>query len=396
MELLDVLDRIVRGRSEPQASFTITPDHVLDEQEEGEELFLKPQASYFEIRLKQMHLRDQREYWRSFRPFATFVSSFLHAGKRWEVPFVVGPEMLGEAVKLQDGDRVEYLNTRVAGPFPYEGDDLRLFVGLARVEVNNWAERALGLLEIFAKAFDPSKLSIYLNVAGPLVSGLESFLGMQDVELRLGTTRDYQEPRGRGGIKPNSLQQRYEVQLNLPDDQVDQAARETKFWVKEGRLFYGKWEDSIRPYRDADFLLYQLQPLSERSDYTSFDFHRVYWQEVLKAIWDGNEQGAWQKLRLMAANLALCPDIVRPQRNVLLGMYRQQFDEELAIHEGMFSGETGVVTRGLEGFSMEVEERQQALTEEDMVKAIRAESSPEAIRKLQEQSPEATLSALGL
>jgi hypothetical protein len=121
MDLLDVLDKIVRGRSAAQAAFTIAPDHVLDGQEEGEEIFLKPQATYFEIRLKQMHLRDQREYWRSFRPFATFVSSFLHAGQKREVPFVVGPEMLDEAVKLQDGDRVEYLNTRVAGPFPYEG-----------------------------------------------------------------------------------------------------------------------------------------------------------------------------------------------------------------------------------------------------------------------------------
>jgi hypothetical protein len=122
----------------------------------------------------------------------------------------------------------------------------------------------------------------------------------------------------------------------------------------------------------------------------------VYWQEVLKAIWDGNEQGAWQKLRLMAGNLALCPDIVRPQRNLLLGMYRKQFDEELAIHADMFSGMKGVPTRDAEGFREQVEERGQALTEGAMVKAIRAESSPEALRQLQEKSPEATLSVLGL
>jgi hypothetical protein len=395
MDLLDALDKVVRGRSEPRASFAIAPQRVLDEQVEGEESFLKPQASYFEIRLKQMHLRDQREYWRTFRPFTTVVSSFLHAGKTEEVPFVVGPEMLGEAVKLQDGDRVDYLNTRVAGPFPYEGDDLRLFVGLARMAVNDWAQQALAILETFAKAFDPSKLSVYLDVAGPLVSGVESFLGMQDVELRLGMVRDYQEPRGRGGLKPNSLQQRYQVELNVPDNELNQAARE-KFWVKEGRLFYGSWEDTIRPYRDADFLLYQIQPLAERSDYTTFDFHRVYWQEVLKAIWDGNEKGAWQKLRLMAANLALCSDIVRPHRNLLLRMYRQQFDEELAIQQDMFSGAEVVFTRDSESLRKKVVEREQALTEDTMVEAIRAESSPQAVRRLQKQSPEDMLSELGL
>lgn len=395
MTLLDFLDGILRRRSEAPASFTPEPARILDEQEEGEEQFLQPQASYVEIRLKQMHLRDQREYWREFRPLTSAVTTLLHAGTVREIPFLVGPELLGKAVKLQDGDRVEYLNIRVAGPLPYEGDDLGLFIGLARMKVGDWAERSLSLLENFAKAFDASKLSSYLDIAGPLVSGLESFLGMRDVELPLGLRRDYQQPRGRGGLRPNTLQHRYEILLNIPDHRLNQAERE-KFWVKEGRLFYGNQANSLQPYREADFLLYEIQPLSERADYTTFDFDKVYWRDTVKAIWEGNEQGARQKLRLLAANLVQCPDIVRPQRNILMKMYKQQFEAEMAQYNDMFSGTMETITRGSERYQAVVKSRTQAITEEDMVQAIRQGSRDETLRHLREQSPEETLSELGL
>ena len=396
MNLLNSLDRVLRTRSQPPASFTITPERILDESEAGEEQFLKPQASYFVIRLKQMHLRDQREYWREYRPFSSVVTAFLHAGERQEIPFVVGPEMLGEAVKLQDGDQVEYLNTRVAGPFPYEGDDLRLFVGLARVKTRDWAVNALGLLETFARAFDPSKLSQYLDVATPLAAGINSVLGMQDVELRLGLLRDYVQPRGRGGLKPNALQRRYEVLLNVPEQKLASSARE-RFWIKDGRLFFGEDAATAQPYREADFLLYQIQPLAERADYTSFDFHKRYWPETVNMIWEKNEQGAWQKLRLLAANLATCPDIVRPQRNLLLRMYKQQFDEEFKLYNEMFSGENEeVVTRDTERFRAKVATRVGAVTDADMSVAIREGNAAAALARLREQSPEATLRELGL
>lgn len=159
---------------------------------------------------------------------------------------------------------------------------------------------------------------------------------MQDVELRMGMQQVYEQPVGRSGVRPHTLRARHEVLLNLPEHTLDAVARQ-KFWVKEGRLFWGDRAESAQPYREADFLLFEIRPVRERGDYTTFDFHTINWQDTLKALWEGSEELARQKLRLTAAALVQCGDIVRPQRNVLLHMYKRLFDEDLALYQEMLS-----------------------------------------------------------
>lgn len=385
MSFFTYVDRLVRQQSSVPAAFTIDDDHLLDGQEEGVERFLQPQASYFEIRLKQMMLRHQREYWREFRPFCTFVAGFIHNGRVQEMPFIIGPQRLGDQAAAAGGDAVEYRNVRVAGPFPYEGDDLQLFCALSRLEASNWAVQALSLLETVAKAFDASKVTRYLDIAAPLVQGLESFLGMDKVELRLGMQQVYEQPVGRGGLRPNALRARHELLVNVPDHTLDSAARQ-RFWVKEGRLFYGDRPETAQPYREADFLLFELRPLRDRGDYTTFDFHTVYWQEAVKALWDGGEKLAEQKLRLTAAALVQCRDIVRPQRNNLLHWYRQQFDKELAEYQKMFGG---TAVRSTHEMAAKRDERVAALTTETLAQAA---LSGDAGRDL---APELVMAELG-
>ncbi len=386
MTFFDFLNGIIRQQSSPPATFTIAEDHLLDGWEEGVERFLQPQESYFEIRLKQMVLRDQREYWREFRPFSAFVTGFVHNGAVREMPFVVGPELLGELTTALGGDAVEYRNLRVAGPFPYEGDDLQLFSALSRLTAKDWAVQSLSLLETVAKAFDVSKITRYLEVAAPLVKGIEGFLGMQDVELRMGMQQVYQQPVGRGGLRPNALRARHEVLLNLPDNRLDNAARQ-QFWVKDGALFWGERAETAQPYREADFLLFEIRPLLDRGDFTTFDFHTINWQETQKAIWDGSEELARQKLRLMAATLAQCTDIVRPQRNALLRQYKNLFDEDLALYQTMFAASAH---RGADELRAKGVERAAAQTEKVAIQPL--ELSPTE-RNL---SPEQVMADLGL
>lgn len=389
MALMDLLDRLVRQQSTVPAHFTIEDANILDERDPAEERFLTPQASYFEVRLKQMYLRNERELWRDFRPFGTFVAGFVHAGRLHEVPFIVGPEQLGNRTESLGGDAVEYRNLRIAGPFPYEGDDLQLFVALSRMVKNNWAVQALSMLETFAAAFDASKISSYLDIAGPLVSGIQGLLGMQDVELRLGVQRAYAQPVGRGGVGPDTLRARHEVLINTPEAGIDSFKRE-RFWVREGRLLYGDRPQIAYPYRDADFLLFEIRPLAIRGDYTTFDFHRVNWEETQKAIWDTGEEVARQKLKLTAASLVQCRDIVPTQRTALLRMYKETFDSDLALYREMF-GESPVrdadtvVKKGLAAVT--------AVEERDMAALMRGARSDPALAG---RSPEAMMAELGL
>lgn len=386
MSFFTYVDRIIRQQNSPPATFTIAEEHLLDGWEEGVERFLQPQESYFEIRLKQMYLRNQREFWREFRPFSTFVTAFVYGGKVREVPFVVGPELLGQQAVALGGDAIEYRNLRIAGPFPYEGDDLQLFSALSRLTASDWAVQSLSLLETVAKAFDVSKISRYVEIAAPLVKGIESFLGMQDVELRMGMQQVYQQPMGRGGLRPNALRARHEVLINLPDHKLDNATRQ-KFWLKDGELFFGDRPEAAQPYREADFLLFEIRPLRERGDYTTFDFHTINWQDTLKAVWDGSEELARQKLRLTAGQLVQCGDIVRPQRIALLHKYKQQFDEELALFQAMWAEPAHRSTKKLEEKRVE---RATLLTEESLSQALQEDNTERDV------APELIMAELGL
>lgn len=386
MTIFTYLDRLVRRQSSPPAAFTLADDHLLDE-DTGEPRFLQREQSYFEIRLKQMYLRNQREYWRDFRPFSTFVTGFSHGNRLRELPFVVGPDRLGDYATVVGGDAVEYRNLRVAGPFPYEGGDLELFAALSRLEANNWAVQTLGLLETVAKAFDVSKITRYLEIAAPLVKGIESFLGMENIEMRMGLQQVYEQPVGRGGLRPNALRARHEVLLNRPSHTIDEAEQQ-RFWIKEGRLFHGDQAATAQPYRETDFLLYEIRPLSERSDYRTFDFHTVNWEDTVKTIWEGSEELAWQKLRMTALALVQCRDIIRPQRNFLLHMYRQQFDEELAYYQDMMVGQPA--HRSSPEIQAEVHKRVALLSDEKIMQAVKSG------RTDRERSPEQVMMDLGL
>src|SRR4051794_32369251 len=82
-----------------------------------------PDATYIELRLTQMHLRDRREYWQEFIPLTSVLTELTFAGERQVIPFVVGPELLKGAQLFSGSDEAEYLDHRLAGPYPYTGGD---------------------------------------------------------------------------------------------------------------------------------------------------------------------------------------------------------------------------------------------------------------------------------
>lgn len=338
ISLKDFVDGILRKKNVRTAAFRIDPDRVLDGVDGNDaERFVKEQT-YFEIRLSQMYLRDAREYWREFVPLGSILTEFLYDGERRVVPTVVGPALLKAVAEAKEDDRVEYLNTRVAGPYPYEGDDLTLFVGLFRIETTNWAAAALSMLETVAKVFDTTKLSASISVAGPLVEGVEGLLGMDEVEMRMGKRHAYESAADGGAVgaqvPETLLAPAYEVLINRAELYEDERRR---FWVKNGRLHVGASKDKLSPYGDADFALYRLQPLTSRDDYTTFDFERIHWKKVENHIWEGRAEEAQKAFRLLAVNLVECPDIVRPHRNALLRMYKQRMEDELARADEILS-----------------------------------------------------------
>lgn len=330
MSLLDIWNTLIREKSFTTAAFRIAPDHVLRTDTSRETTQFVPRATYFELRLSQMFIQYQREYWREFIPMASMMTEFIFNGERTTVPIIVGPERLASAQQVERGDMVEYYNTRVAGPYPYQGDDISLFAGLFRIEVNNWAKRSLSLFETIAEAFDPSRLSSYLNIARPLVTGLEGFLGMKEVEMRVGRQKAYMQ-QGSGAVPPDDsasdiLQPAFEVHIRADATQFPPSERR-KFWVYESRLHYGDNPDNLRPYNNADFMLLRFVPLATRNDFVTFDFHKIHWQNVQTKLAEGKEEDAKQEFKMLGVSLVQSPDIVDAQKRALAAQYKAWYLE---------------------------------------------------------------------
>jgi hypothetical protein len=340
MALQDLWANLSREKSFTTAAFRIPVERVVNTDMGRESQKFIPRATYFEIRLSQMFIQYSREYWREFLPLASMMSEFIFDGQRHTVPIVVGPDRLAGAQAVTKGDQVEYLNTRVAGPYPYQGDDITLFAGLFRVEINNWAKRTLSLMETVADAFDATKLTSYLSIARPLLTGLESFLGMKEVEMRLGRQKAYmQQAPGSAAPADDSssdvLQPSYEVHLRAQAAQFPPAERK-KFWVNEGRLFYGDSPQNFRAYDGADFMLLRFVPLELRNDYTTFDFHKVYWKKVTEHFANGEEENAKLAFRTLAVNLSQSSDIVDTQRRALALEYKAMFQRERDLYRQLY------------------------------------------------------------
>ncbi len=101
MALRNLLDDLLRDKTVTYTHFRIGPDRLAKVDTSQQASRFIPRQTYFEIRLSQMYLRDQREYWRDFQPLASIMPEFIFTGERRTVPVVVGPERLERAQKVR-------------------------------------------------------------------------------------------------------------------------------------------------------------------------------------------------------------------------------------------------------------------------------------------------------
>jgi hypothetical protein len=318
------------------ASFPIPAARVLDERTDAEADSFIRNESYCELRVSQMYLRDRREYLRGFVPLASVLTRFQFAGQRRVLTAIVGPQTFQEAPHVREEDPVEILNKRVAGPFPYEGEDLELFAGLFRVQVQDWATQALSFAETIGKALDVTKLSSYLNVADAVSNAVYDLLGMSELEFRLGSDRTFIGVGG-GGDSASLLRPGFDVIVGADEAKVPQATRD-RLWVKDARLHIGDSEEELERWREHDFLLLRTAALTRRDDYTSFRFHAVHWPRVQEHVWAGRQDEARAELALLGAELARSVDITRRHRMNLIAQYRAWYLDETAQYEALTSG----------------------------------------------------------
>jgi len=314
-----IWEKIRRSESVLYPTFQIDSSKCLDENKSASGP-IKARQNYFEISLTEQFLKDRREYWNEYIPLTLFLTEFIYANERRSFPFVVGPDLLQSLEQIEGDENIRYKNTRVVGPTPYHGDNVTLFAGLFRVRTKNWAAQTIGLLETVAKSFDPTKLSSYVAIAEPLLTGIEGFFGMgDDMQFRIGQRDEYRDSEIHA---TNVFRSGYWVMIRENQDNI---AKEN-FWVKDSQLYYGKRKNSLEPYKESDYLLFEISASDKRNDYETFEFHE-HWENARIAVIRKNAQQAETEFESLKVKLLSSKDIIESQKNQLLLMYLGMYEK---------------------------------------------------------------------
>lgn len=339
MTLEQLTEALLRTRAERKFYTPIAEDHILDDGHTPD--VFEPDEAYFVLTLSEMYLRDRREYWRGFIPVCIVVSEFVYANQRQVVPFFVSNQLLSSIESLVKDQRVEYRNTTVAGPLPYVGDNVCIFVGLFRLEVNDLSKTLFGFIEQITDAFSIPGFSSYLNLAKVIAGGLPDLLGMKNMEFRFGTRDEFSSSKRKG----HSFQRGYLAYINCPEKELQME----ELWVKDGQLMKGANRDSHSRYFDSDYCLVKIDHLIERDDYQSLPFYNL-WGQIKGNVWEGQiERARKELLPRLVREVALSPDLIRDDRFHVQQMFKLNFECEVDSYFKMSGQEPKSAPRATRG-----------------------------------------------
>ncbi len=326
----NLVDRLLGRETGPKLYMRIPDDQVLVDGYSG--TVLVPEESYFEIRLTEMYLHRRQQTWRGFIPLCLAVPEFLYDSGVEQVPFFVGNQIMKNLDAYMDGRFVEYRNTRVAGPIPYMGGDIGLFVGLFRVEVDNLIKGLFTLVETLAATFDVSQISSYLKLARPLAQELMPLLGMEEIGQRFAV---------RDELTGGSLKQGFLVYGNCARDAVP---ADTLWISRDGMLKRGASSQSLTPVDQFDYCVIQVRHRPQRDDLPRLPFYAA-WISAREYLAQNDPDKAREKFTEMIRSIVVSADLTRKHRHELLLLYKTKFDQEKAVLAALGST-ASVASRG--------------------------------------------------
>jgi hypothetical protein len=304
----------IKGRpAEVTRSVAILPDRVFDSGVWPSRF--APRKQYFSVVINELFLTQSRKWWNEYDPMALVVSEFAYDGKRTTVPIVVGPALLeGKVQNLPGG--ISITDTLVAGVHPYTGGTFALTVILAQIKRASYAKRLLQFVETVAGAFPAGvALQPHLKVAGAVMDGIESLFSMEETVPIAGHRFEYND-----GISP-WLKPGFFALISKDERDIDVD----RLSVVSGRLKDGRTSDAPS-FRQADFVLYSLCPVSIRSDVPELPFYRLFKDALVAAA--SAEKGSWERAKAglvtLYQEMLSSPDLTLVQVEELIESFKQE------------------------------------------------------------------------
>jgi hypothetical protein len=265
---------------------------------------------YFQVRLSEMSLTDDRRWQQEIAPATFFLAEFNYADATVRQPFFVSNKLLSG---LPDGIdksklRVRFRDTLVVGPTPYSGGDVALFVGLFKTAIEDKRQALFSVFETLFGSLDLGVLSQYVKIADKLSASIFSCLGGSDIECLLAERRV---------IGPQMLPPRgYLAYLRSRKGPVD-----TSGLVVHDDTLQRRDGAGLSPVDDLDYCLVRIEQLTKRNDYTKMDFHRT-WTSARGKMIDGQQKEAQALMVECAHQLLASPDLSEDDKVSLIRLYQ--------------------------------------------------------------------------
>jgi hypothetical protein len=305
MSFADLFEGIAHRRAQPHTTLAF-PDPDPGPAADG------AAGGYFQLRLASMVLRDDRTWFQEVVP-ATFVLTDFNYGKETvRQPFFVSNQLLSlmpEGIDAREL-RVRFRNTLVAGPMPYAGGDVGLFVGLFRSAIGDWRRDMFSVFETLFGNVDFGLLSQYVKVADKLSGEILRCLGGEDIKCLLAE---------RSVIGQHTCPQPgYLAYLRASG-----RAPDTAHLVVRDDTLQRNGNGGMAPVTDLDYCLIRIDRLATRNDYSKMEFNTT-WRTACQQRRAGSLAEA-QALMLHCANqIDASPDLSEDDKSALIELYQSK------------------------------------------------------------------------
>ena len=332
-----IFESLFGRQAVPNFHGRVPADQVLHEGHE--EPAFEPEDSYLTLRLSSMYLRDARVLWRELIPFSVVVTDVVFDGAQRSLPFVVGNDLVSKVIDAPLGSgSIDPLNVTVAGPLPYLGSNVGVFVGLFSATANDMSRGLFDTVGDLAALSGQAQLSAFLKVAEVVRDGVYRIFDMKEVEFRFGR-RDELDPRS---TSRNRLQGGYLAFVNKPAKEMDESA----LWVDNSVLKLGHERRSLKPCED-DHCLLAIEHSAERGHFADLPFTAT-WKAMQALIWEGQvEKAELFLLPELGKSIVQSPELTQRDKTAALALYKLKMEAEIERYgEMMGNGKKTNVTRG--------------------------------------------------
>ena len=270
---------------------------------------------YFTVRLNEMHLAENRQWWAVYDPLVVITVGFNHGGARVTVPAIIGPDLIRrQSPEDQPRFGVVLRNVRVTGPHPYRGSDIDVSLAFYRLQRTDHARSLLNIVDGIASSLGaPGEMATALRFGGALLDGVGALLGLRDTEFLAGQRISL----ATSAVDP--LTQQYCALVAPPAPAAD------ALHVRTARLT----TEAGAPYQESDFVLWSVTGQEQRGDENLLPFYPLKMQAIA-AVFDGEDGVKRAKANLLAAyqQMRTSPDVTIAEAGLLFDAWLNEFEAE--------------------------------------------------------------------